>query len=253
MKKSLLLLASLLPLLLMAQQDSLLSGVYTWQEPVGGDKNILTKVLFEGKVHDMQFLQMSANTVLPTKKKFGYQPPINQEYLIIIKSGTLMIDIRDSSYTIGPGSIALLMPKEQVKLQSKDSCKFYLMKYTSKEPIDLERGRISGGSLVRDWNKLEFIPQERSGRRNFFERPTAMCRRFEMHTTTLKEGIQSHDPHRHKAEEIVLVIENNTEMVVGEQKLKGGVGSIYYLGSNVLHGIRNDGKGLCTYFAFQFD
>jgi (S)-ureidoglycine aminohydrolase len=80
-----------------------------------------------------------------------------------------------------------------------------------------------------------------------------MSRRFEMHVTTLNEGIKSHEPHTHRAEEIVLVLENKTEMQIGEKFFKGGEGDVYFLGSNVPHAIRNDGKGTCTYFAFQFE
>jgi (S)-ureidoglycine aminohydrolase len=74
-----------------------------------------------------------------------------------------------------------------------------------------------------------------------------------MHVTTLKEGLKSHEPHTHRAEEIVLMIDNKTEMQIGDRFFKGGAGDIYYLGSNVPHAIRNDGKGTCTYFAFQFE
>jgi (S)-ureidoglycine aminohydrolase len=89
--------------------------------------------------------------------------------------------------------------------------------------------------------------------KSYFERPTAMCRRFEMHVTTLKEGLKSHDPHTHRAEEIIVVISNETQMQIGSNFYKAKAGDIYYLGSNILHGIQNAGKGNCSYFAFQFE
>jgi (S)-ureidoglycine aminohydrolase len=91
------------------------------------------------------------------------------------------------------------------------------------------------------------------GRRDYFERPTAMQKRFEMHVTTLKEGIRSHDPHTHRAEEIVLMIEGDTEMQAGEKNFKGKTGDFFYLGSHVIHAIRNEGTQPCMYFAFQFE
>ena len=108
-------------------------------------------------------------------------------------------------------------------------------------------------SFVKDWNEIAFKPHDRGGIRNFFEKTTPMSKRFEMHVTTLKEGIKSHEPHTHRAEEIVLVIENKTEMQIGDQFYKGGNGDIYYLGSNMPHAIQNVGMGTCTYFAFQFE
>lgn len=203
----------------------------------------------------MAYLQMSANAILPTKKKTNLQVPRSEEHLLIIKSGNLAIGIKDSTWSIGGGSIALLMPGENYTVQNntEDSCTYYVMKYRSKLPMDIARGNLSGGSVVMDWDKIVFKPNDKGGRRNYFERPTAMSKRFEMHVTTLKEGIKSHEPHTHRAEEIVLVIDNKTEMQIDNTFYKGGTGDIYYLGSNVSHAVRNDGKGTCTYFAFQFE
>lgn len=256
MKKVISLLYILLPVFVIAQQDSLASGMYSWKEPKKkNNKNISSIVLFEGKVHDMEWLQMSANMISPSKTKNNLSVPANEEYLIIIKSGSLTLTLKDSTCSIGAGSIALLMPGEKFSLQKEDfsPCKYYIMKYRSKQPVDAARGKTAGGSLVKDWSRIEFKPHDRGGIRNFYERPTAMCRRFEMHVTTLKEGIKSHEPHTHRAEEIVLIIDNKTEMQISDKFYKGSEGRIYYLGSNVSHAIRNDGAGTCTYFAFQFE
>jgi (S)-ureidoglycine aminohydrolase len=255
MKKTLFIVILLIPSLAFAQRDSIQSAVYFWKEPVKqNSKNILSSVLFEGMAYDMEWLQVTANVLLPSKTKTKIEVPSNQEHLLIIKSGNLIIG-RDSSYLMSAGSVALFMPGETFLLQTtgKDSCRYYVMKYRAKKPIDIERGNIAGGSLVKDWNKIEFKPNDKGGRRDFFERPTAMCKRFEMHVTTLKEGVKSHDPHTHRAEEIVLVIDGKTEMQIGDKFYKGAEGSVYYLGSNVLHAIRNDGTQDCTYFAFQFE
>ena len=163
--------------------------------------------------------------------------------------------MKDSSWSIGAGSIALLMPGEKYSMQNtgKDSCTYYSMKYRSTLPADEARGKAAGGSVVKDWNKVAFKPHDRGGVRNYFVRPTVMLKRFDIHVTTLKEGIKSHEPHTHKAEEIVLVIDNKTEMQVGDKYYAGGNGNIYYLGSNVPHALRNNGTGTCTYFAIQFE
>jgi len=214
-------------------------------------ESILTTTLFKGSAHDMKFLQMIANSLLPTKEKNKLHVPDQEEHLILIKSGTLMISLKDSSWAIGAGSIALLMPGEKYAMQNAthDSCNFYLMKYSSKSRIN----KTGVASFVKDWNKIEFRPHDKGGIRRYFERPTAMCKRFEMHVTTLKEGMKSHEPHKHRAEEIVLVIDNKTEMQIADKFYKGGPGDLYYLGSNVSHAIRNDGKGPCMYYAFQFE
>jgi (S)-ureidoglycine aminohydrolase len=256
MKKLLLLIVLSIPILAFAQLPVVSSKMYSWKEPTSKtDNNIASAVLFEGSVHDLQYLQMSANAITAAKKKVSLEIPGNEEHLLIVKNGTLIIGFKDSTWSIGRGSVALLMPGEKYALQNKtaDACTFYRMKYRSKLPMDLARGQASGGSFVKDWNKIPFKPHDRGGIRNYFEKKTSMSKRFEMHVTTLKEGIKSHEPHTHRAEEIVLVIDNKTEMQMDDKFYKGGTGDIYYLGCNVSHAIRNDGTGTCTYFAFQFE
>lgn len=232
------------------------SLMHSWKNPVEKiEKNILTAILFEGSAYDMEYLQMSANALIPSKKKTALQVLENEEHLLIIKSGTLNISLKDSIWSIGPGSIAVLMPAAKYSLQNSnnDPTNYFLMRYRSKLPADAKRGKSSEGSFVKDWNNLEFKAHERGGVRRYFDRATVMCKRFEMHVTTLKEGMKSHEPHTHRAEEIILIIDNKTEMQIGDKFYKGGAGDVYYLGSNVSHAIRNDGVGPCTYFAFQFE
>jgi (S)-ureidoglycine aminohydrolase len=242
--------------LLVFPQERILSSLYSWKKPAQKTgKDILSTILFEGSAHDLEYLQMNANILLPSKKKTSMQVADTEEQLLIIKTGIVSITVHDSTWTIGSGSIALLMPGEKYSLQNtaKDSCHYYTMKYRSRLPVDVARGRASGGSLIKDWNKIEFKPGGKGGSRKFFERPTAMCKRFEMHVTTLNEGLRSHDPHTHRAEEIIVIKENKTEMQIADKFYKGNVGDVYYLGSSVLHAIRNDGVGPCVYFAFQFE
>jgi (S)-ureidoglycine aminohydrolase len=240
----------------LGQHPIVLSQKYSWKKPARKiAQNLFSTTLFEGAVYDMEYLSMSANAVVPATKKTTLTVPANEEHLLLIKSGKLTIGIKDSTWSVGGGSIALLMPGEKYSVQNatSDSCTFYVMKYRPKAAMDAARASASGGSFVKDWNKITFKPHDKGGIRNYFERPTAMSKRFEMHVTTLKQGIKSHEPHTHKAEEIVLIIDNKTEMQIGEKFYKGATGDIYYLGSNVPHAIRNDGVGTCTYFAFQFE
>ncbi len=99
---------------------------------------------------------MSANAITPAKKKVGLEAPDNEEHLLLVKTGILTIGFKDSIWSIGKGSVALLMPGQKYSLQNNtaDSCTFYRMKYRSKLPMDLARGQASGGSFVKDWNKI---------------------------------------------------------------------------------------------------
>jgi len=237
-------------------QTNIASTVYTWKQPSKmAGKYMLSTALVEGSAYEMAYLQVSANAILPTKKPLHLQVPDTEEHLLFIKEGTLRIELDDSTSTIGNRSLVLLMPGEKYSFQNvtTDTAYYFLMKYRATKPVDQARGKSSGGSAVFDWNKVPFKAHDRGGRKDFFNRPTAMCKRFEMHTTSLKEGLNSHDPHTHRAEEIVLILEGKTEMQIGDKFYKANAGDLYYLGSNVLHGIHNDGSGMCTYYAFQFE
>ncbi len=245
------------PLAVSSQQDSVLSGVYKWNEDAISNKNKITStVLFEGKVHDFKWMQMNANVIPSSKKKFKKRVPSKAEHLIIIKSGMLTIGKGDSAWSIEKGSVALLMPgqKYSLKCEGNEPCSYYVLKYRSRIPGNKARGINAGGSLVKNFNSIPFKPNDNGGgRRDYFDRATAMAKRFEMHVTTLKEGVRSHDAHTHRAEEIVLVVDGDTEMQIGSAFYKGKTGDIFYLGTNVPHAIRNEGTKPCMYFAFQFE
>src|SRR6185295_14347094 len=134
MKKVLLAVLLSIPTFVFSQQDSISSGMYSWKKPTQRiQDNLFSTVLFQGRAHDMSFLQMTANTILRAKEKSRLQVPDTEEHLMLIKTGTLTISIKDSSWSIGAGSIALLMPGEKYAIQNSvsDSCNYYEMKYSS--------------------------------------------------------------------------------------------------------------------------
>ncbi len=244
----------LVPVAALSQADSVLSGVYKWKEPATDQKKISSTVLIEGKVHDFEWLQLTANKISKANKKTEWLVPANEEQLVIIKSGKLQVQLGDSSFTLSPNSVAVLMPGEKVTWSTKEPCTFYLMKYRGKSTVDGDRIIKTGGSFVKVWESIPYKPNSNGGgRRDYYDRSTTMQRKFEMHVTTLKEGIKSHEPHTHHAEELVLMVEGNTEMQIGDQFYKGRSGDIYYLGTKVLHAIRNEGTKPCKYFAFQIE
>jgi (S)-ureidoglycine aminohydrolase len=240
------------PIITLAQQDSVLSGSYAWKQPVVKKNKISTTVLLEGKVHDFEWMQISAN-VITSKKKYKQQVAASYEQLIIIKSGSCLLTFNDTAYPLTAQSVAVLMPgqKYSISKTGKGAVEFFSMKYISKKPADKKRG---GNSFVKIWENIPFKANNNGGgRRDFFENPTVMQKRFEMHVTILKEGLKSHEPHTHRAEEIVWMLQGETEMQLGNGIVKTAVGGFYYLGSNVPHAIKNIGTKPATYFAFQFE
>lgn len=240
------------PLLALAQQDSVLSGAYGWKEPAVQKGKINSVVLLEGKVHDFEWMQI-ASTVITSERKFKLKVDDSYEQLIIVKSGSCKISISNTSYLLTANSIAVLLPGQKFSIQKtgKGAVEFFIMKYRSKKVSGAQHG---GQSFVKVWESIPYKSNNTGGgRRDFFEQPTVMQKRFEMHVTTLKEGLKSHEPHTHRAEEIVLLIEGETEMQLGNEVVRTGAGGFYYLGSNVSHAIKNIGTKPATYFAIQFE
>jgi (S)-ureidoglycine aminohydrolase len=256
MKKSLLNVCLLFPFLLITHYKPVLPGVYDWKQPLTtANKNISTSVMFEGSAFEMKWLQMTANTLKPSDKTVNLTVPATEEQLYIIKKGTLDITMGDSSFSLSNGSVVVMAPGERFSIRNKQSaaCEFFIMNYKSQLAPDKERGEKAGGTIIKNWNNVEFKPHDKGGVRTFFERPTAMLKRLEMHVTTLNAGLKSHAPHTHTAKEIIVMKEGDTEMQIGDKTFKGKEGSVYFMESNVLHGITNIGTTPCTYFAIQFE
>jgi len=217
----------------LAQQDSIPAGVYAWKKPATMQENILSTILLDGSTTDMEYLQMTACSI-SIGKRIDFQAPDNEERLLIIRSGAVVVHLNDSSFTLTKGSIAIIMPSHPYSLQREHksarsaksagnkplkgstTCDYYLLKYRSKIPFSKSAGR----SFVKKWEDIPFKPHDKGGVRNFFQRPTAMTLRFEMHVTTLNEGLRSHDPHRHRAEEIIVVIDGKVEEQIGRSSTK---------------------------------
>ncbi len=242
--------------LLSAQTDSVRSGVYYWKGLNAVDHRAIDyRPILKGSAADFSLLNINAVHITPGQAMERGDTAIGMEELIIVKEGRFKVTMKNDTTVLGPGSIVLVMPGDNYRIEnaSTDPGAVYSMQYSSKSSPDLGREKKAGGSLIVDWNGLVFKEHERGGIRQYFERPTVMTKRFEMHVTTLKEGIKSHEPHTHRAEEIVLIIDGNVEMQIGEGFKKASAGDLIFLGANVPHALKNIGKSSCRYFAFQWE
>jgi len=189
------------------------------------------------------------------KASHGNQIHPDFEEIVFVKEGKLEITLNKEKKVMGPGSVALIMPGDEPGIVNvgKSQATYYKIKYKSKKPLDAERGKNAGGSVLLDWDSIQFQPHDKGGIRRFFDRKSAMSERIEMHATTLNPGIKSHEPHTHVPAEIVIMMDGTTEMEIGGKTYKGKTGDIYFLGSNIPHAIRNTGDKSCMYLAFQWE
>ena len=243
-----------LPYSVEAQYGPISSDVYTWAGAVvkkGGHSQ--TRQLVEGTTPAFTHLKIHGTTVEAGQAAHAGHKHADEE-LIIVKEGTLRVTIEGRTELLETGSVAIMMPGDEHAFANGGDgpVSYFVMRYESPK-VDAQRGVAAGGSFVKHWNDLVYKTNEKGGRRNVFDRATAHSERFEMHITTLNEGLMSHPPHTHKAAEILLLIEGEAEESINGKWVPASVGDIIFLQSNVPHAIRNTGKKACTYFAFQFE
>ena len=177
-----------------------------------------------------------------------------KEQMLIIKEGEVKVKLDGETKVVGPNSVIFIHPDDNCLLKSETpKTVYYTMIYESKEPVNLERGLEAGGSFIIDFDELEYKEHDRGGIRNYFHTKTAMCPYYEMHVTNLNGGIKSHEPHTHHAAEIILIIDGNTEMEIGDKTYQANKGDVYFATSDIPHAIRNLGDKQCMYFAYQWD
>lgn len=234
----------------MKGQSALPSMIYSWSDLDKGAE----QVLLVGNTTHLKRLEIKAIRLVSKKKPKHERVHAGEEELIIVKEGQLKIRMGTTKSILGPGSVALILPGDKHKLSPAGNgpAVFYSMKYQSKKPMSVERGKKAGGSFVVHWEEVAYREHNKGGRRDFFDRPTAMSEDFEMHVTNLNETVQSHAPHTHEVEEIILMIQGNIEMHIDGATPKAGVGDFAFVDSLVPHAPTNIGKGQAIYFAFQW-
>jgi XRE family transcriptional regulator, regulator of sulfur utilization len=108
------------------------------------------------------------------------------------------------------------------------------------------------GPTVFDWNQLKDAPSNVGSVRSVVRQPTATLDELEMHITTLKPGLASHEPHRHVNEELIIIREGTVETLSDGVWKRTGPGSIIFNASNSLHGLRNIGTTPAVYHVINW-
>jgi quercetin dioxygenase-like cupin family protein len=108
------------------------------------------------------------------------------------------------------------------------------------------------GPTVFDWNAMQDTPTNVGAVRSVVRQPTATLNELEMHVTTLKPGLASHEPHKHVNEELIVIREGTVETLSGGVWKRVGPGSIIFNASNSLHGLRNVGTTPAVYHVINW-
>ena len=238
-----------------SQTDTLSSGVYnldsikTQYTSSGQGKSKL-----QGSTTDLAGFSFHTSTLAPGKTNHPPRALNNREELIIVKDGQLKITINDSSKILGPGSIALIVAGDEQSFQnaSEKPVTYYVLGFTSKSSVNISRGKASGGSLMKDWKELPVKKTNKGESRHVFDKPSSMFEKFEVHPTTLNAGEESHPPHTHRAEEIMLLMKGNVTMNISQENFKATPGNVILITPNVLHNLKNTGNEQCWYYAIKW-
>ncbi|MEZ5043131.1 MAG: cupin domain-containing protein [Saprospiraceae bacterium] len=238
-----------------AQSEKIEAQIFNWKKAeVNKEKTGKKRAFFEGSTTHFDRFIVHATTLKPGLAPHPSHTHADLEELVIVKEGQLKVTIEGKSSILGPGSIALIMPGDEHGFENAGNTKatYYVLRYHSRSPQNDARGKAEGGSFVVNWEDTAYTPHDRGGVRHFFDRGTSMCENFEMHVTTLNVGIQSHPPHTHVGEEIILMITGNIEEYIDGKTDNAAIGDIVFLASQVPHAPTNIGKKQCTYFAFKW-
>lgn len=239
---------------LFAQTAPLVSKVYTWDGSPSGSKKIGTiKEIFNGSGAVLASHEMRGVSLKKGKSK-TYKANKTESFFIV-KNGPVKVTLNNRESILDRGSVVFVLPGDKVLIENngdKDAA-YYLMTYQSIQPADAERGKKAGPSFVINWNDMVAKPTDKGSTRQLFDRQTTMLNRFDIHVTQLNQGFNSHPPHTHQNEEIILMLGGNAEMQIGTEKQKANDGDVVLLNSMVLHNLTNIGTTPCLYFAIQWN
>jgi (S)-ureidoglycine aminohydrolase len=238
-----------------AQTDSLQAGVYNWSNlPVKKSGGRESRQILQGHTTDLNSLRIHTSTLGPGQINHPLQAYHDREELVIVKEGQLKVTINDSSKVLGTGSVVLIVAGDQQSFQnvSDQPVTYIVLAFIAKKPVDIKRGKENGGSLMLDWNDLTVKKTDKGASRPIFDRPSSMFERFEIHATALNAGLESHPPHTHRAEEIILLTKGNVTMNIAAKNYPAVAGDVILLTPNVPHNLKNTGNEQCWYFAMKW-
>jgi (S)-ureidoglycine aminohydrolase len=238
----------------MAQADTLPAAVYNWNKLKPG-KNREVKQVLKGSTLDLAMLDVHTTDLKPGQSKG--MSFLNKDFdeLIIVKKGTVQVTIKDTTKTIGPRGMAFVAARDNgytVRNSGGEVATYYVLTFRPKRVGPSERNNEQGRSFVRDWSEFQTLKTAKGESRPISNEQTSLFAKFEIHATSLDPGFASHDPHTHRAEEIILLMEGDVQMQIGQTDYPATAGDVIFLEANVLHALKNTGHVRCTYFAIQW-
>jgi len=245
---------------------SLVSVVATAKAPIKSDlfsweKTSVTmtssgecRQFLTGSTNQLDYLDVHATTLNPGKSVSGTDIQTRYEKLIIVRDGEILQTLNGEKKLLKGGCVVLLLAGEKLTIENPGNkpASYFMLQWENQDRNVLKNPAGKLNSEIQPWEDAIFTATEKGGTRKFFKRPTNFLYEFEMHVTTLLAGINSHPPHTHPDDEIILVRSGTVEMLINGKHYPYGAGSFVFVVGNDLHGLTNIGKGPCEYYAFRF-
>lgn len=228
----------------------LLSGVYKYENMKVVRKSYgWTGELLKGQTRSLEFFEIKAIGLLRGKGLATYTVEAGVDEMFIIMEGEAELFIKNKPKYLPKGSFALIPQGEKVRLRNggrKDLIYYNFRFKTGKKSTKTIAPFLSA------WDTITYKPSAKGGRRNIINQETSAMKNLEIHVTTLKDGLPSHEAHTHADEEIILVRKGEVEQTIGDFTYPAVLGSAIFISDDKNHGIRNTGKGECEYYAIRW-
>ena len=107
--------------------------------------------------------------------------------------------------------------------------------------------------LSKDYHasQIPYTGDEKKKGRAFFRGAEHSGFNLEVHETILGAGTETHAPHKHEHEEIVILVEGTLQTFMEGKLETVEAGSVIFLGSNQMHSVRNIGATPCRYYVVE--
>ena len=235
--------------------DSIKSAVYALNKiQPKKEKTSTSRQIFRGNTLDLAYFEMHTTTLEPGQAPHPAHTHGDTEEVIIVKQGMVKLTINGHRTTIGPSSVAVIMPGDEhgIENDGNENATYYIVKMKSQDKTNRERAEKAGGSFIVNWDTVAVKKTDKGQHRDIFDRPTSQFARFDVHATTLNAGQVSHAPHTHRSEEMLVMIKGNVQMNIDNKFYKAAAGDVIFLNSEIPHALNNTGNTACEYFAFQW-
>jgi quercetin dioxygenase-like cupin family protein len=139
--------------------------------------------------------------------------------------------------------------EERMPLTRREMCLFFpsaLLPALIQEKQEEQHPSLP--SRMYPFDKLPVHSSNNAQSRAVLKGRVATGESLEVHETTLPPGAAPHPPHRHVHSEMWLIREGTIEITVNGALTSLGPGSVGFVSSNDLHGIKNVGEAPATYF-----